>query len=71
MKQKRKLLPNLYKEQKVMKLTNEEVAAYLGINRSTYYRLRQTDGFRTSQVRTLCSLFGKDFEYLFARGDGE
>lgn len=66
-----KLLPNLHKEQQAMKLTDEEVAGYLGINRSTYYRLRQTDSFKISQVRMLCNLFKKNFEYLFARGDGE
>lgn len=60
------MYPNLDAEQARRKMTDEAVAAKLGMKRAAYNRRKQTGRFLASECLTLCKLFGCTFDYLFA-----
>jgi len=60
------VFPNIIGEQAIKKLTNQQVADYLGISRVTYEQKKRSGRFTPVQCKKLCDLYGKTFEYLFA-----
>ena len=63
--------PNLNAEQARKGLTNQKVADKLGLSRTSYEIKKKSGRFVVAEVKTLCSLFGCDFPYLFdSESDG-
>ena len=60
------MFPNINAEQARIGKTNSEVAAFLGISRSTYENKKKNGNFNRAECIKLIELFGKPFEYLFA-----
>ena len=56
---------NLQAEQARRKMTNQDVANYLGISRNTYEQKKRSGRFIPSECIKLCELFDCAFEYLF------
>lgn len=63
------MFPNLDAEQARRRLTDEAVAAMIGMKRSTYNRKKQTERFLVDECLKLCKIFSCSFEYLFATDD--
>lgn len=59
------MLINLCAEQSRLRLTNQQMADYLSVSRSTYEKKKRNGNFEVSQVNKLCKLFGCSFDYLF------
>lgn len=59
------MFPNLQAEQARNKMTNQQVADYLGISRRTYEQKKTSGRFVVSECNRLCVLFKCDFPYLF------
>lgn len=57
---------NLNAEQARLGMTDEEVAQRIGISRSSYISKKNSGKFTVPQIRMLLTLFGVEFEYLFA-----
>lgn len=57
---------NLEAEQARLKLTNVDVAAILGMSRTTYEQKKKTGKFNRTEIVALLTLFNAEFEYLFA-----
>ena len=57
---------NLDAEQSRRKMTNFQVAEYLGISRVTYENKKKNGLFTRPQIVRLIRLFDCTFEYLFA-----
>lgn len=60
------MFPNLQAEQARKKMTNQQVANYLGISRRTYEQKKQSGRFLAIECNYLCTLFQCEFAYLFA-----
>lgn len=60
------MFPNLQAEQARKKMTNQQVANYLGISRRTYEQKKQSGRFLAIECNHLCKLFQCEFTYLFA-----
>ena len=60
------MFPNLQAEQARRKMTNQQVADYLGVTRRTYEQKKSSGRFVAVECNRLCSLFKSDFSYLFA-----
>lgn len=58
--------PNLDAEQARKGVSDGEVASHLGIARESYNRKKKNLGFNFLEIRSLCTYFGKQFDYLFA-----
>lgn len=56
---------NLDAEQARNKLSNQEVAEYLGISRQSYESKKKNGNFKYSEISRLLDLFKVSFEYLF------
>lgn len=56
---------NIEAEQARKKLTNGDVAEYLGISRGSYERKKKNGYFTTIEAKLLIRLFDRPFEYLF------
>lgn len=56
---------NLDAEQARLKMTNSDVADYLGISRVSYENKKKTGKFTAIEAKKMCELFGCTFEYLF------
>lgn len=57
---------NLIAEQARARLTNQQVANYLGVSRPGYEAKKRTGRFNALECSKLCRLFGCEFEYLFS-----
>jgi DNA-binding XRE family transcriptional regulator len=60
---------NLEAEQARNGFTNQTVAIKLGISRVSYEKKKKTGKFTTFEIKSLCRLFKKSFDYLFATDD--
>lgn len=60
---------NLDAEQARMRLSNGDVAEYLGLSRVSYERKKKTGRFTMEESKSLCRLFKCKFEYLFHTDD--
>lgn len=60
------MFPNLQAEQARKKMTNQQVANYLGISRRSYEQKKQSGRFIAMECNCLCALFQCEFDYLFA-----
>ena len=56
---------NLDAEQARLKLTDQKVADKLGISRVSYVNKKKTGKFTTMEIKALCKLFIRKFDYLF------
>ncbi len=56
---------NLEAEQARYGLTNQVVAKQLGISRVSYENKKRTGKFTTFEIKILCKLFNRKFDYLF------
>ena len=56
---------NLDAEQARLKLTDQKVADKLGISRVSYVNKKKTGKFTTMDIKALCKLFSRKFDYLF------
>ena len=56
---------NLDAEQARLKLTDQKVADKLGISRVSYVNKKKTGKFTTMEIKGLCKLFSRKFDYLF------
>ncbi len=56
---------NLDAEQARLKLTDQKVADKLGISRVSYVNKKKTGKFTTMEIKVLCKLFSRKFDYLF------
>lgn len=57
---------NLEAEQARNKMTNQDVANYLGLSRNTYEQKKRSGRFIPAECIKLCDLFNCAFDYLFA-----
>lgn len=60
---------NIEAEQARKKLTNADVAEYLGIARGSYERKKRNGYFTTIEAKLLMRLFNCPFDYLFEASD--
>lgn len=56
---------NLRAEQARLDLTDADMGKKLGITREAYIKKKKNGFFTLSEIRTMLSLFGASFEYLF------
>lgn len=61
---------NLQAEQARKNMTNQQVADFLGMSRVSYEKKKQTGKFIVTEISKLCTLFGCNYEYLFAIDNG-
>ena len=59
------MCPNLDAEQARQRMTNLDVANYLGISRVSYENKKKTRKFNVKEAKKLTELFKVDFDYLF------
>lgn len=57
---------NLEAEQARYGYTNQAVADCLGISRVSYEKKKKSGKFTTHEIKKLCKLFKRKFDYLFA-----
>lgn len=62
---------NLEAEQARNGMTNTDVANKLGISRVSYENKKKTGKFTTFEIKTLCRLFRRKFDYLFETQNSE
>jgi DNA-binding XRE family transcriptional regulator len=60
------MFPNLEAEQARARMTNSQMAAHLGISRTTYENKKKSGLFNRPEIVALLKLFGCSFDYLFA-----
>ncbi|HIR05127.1 MAG TPA: hypothetical protein IAB28_04085 [Candidatus Copromonas faecavium] len=60
---------NLEAEQARFGLTNQNVADKLGISRVSYESKKKSGKFTTKEIKVLCKLFKRGFDYLFAEDE--
>lgn len=58
--------PRIIGEQAIKKLTNQQVADYLGISKTAYEQKKRSGRFLPDQCSKLCELYGLSFEELFS-----
>lgn len=56
---------NLEAEQARNAFTNQDVATQLGISRVSYENKKKSGKFTTFEIKLLCQLFSRKFDYLF------
>lgn len=56
---------NLNAEQARLGYTNSYVASELGISRVSYESKKKTGKFTTPEIKKLCKMFKRGFDYLF------
>lgn len=56
---------NLRAEQARLDLTDADMGKKLGITREAYIKKKKSGFFTLAEIRTMLSLFGVSFEYLF------
>ena len=59
------MFPNLNAEQARQSLSNQEMAVIIGVSRRSFEKKKKDGKFVLSEIKKLCSHFGKSFEYLF------
>lgn len=60
------MFPNLRAEQARRSMSNQQVADHLGICRNSYESKVKTGKFTVEEIRALCRLFRRGFDYLFS-----
>ncbi len=59
------MFKNLEAEQARHRMSNAQMAEYLGMNRGTYESKKKTGKFQLSEIVKLLELFNSEFNYLF------
>lgn len=63
------MYPNLLGQKAFRKMTNDDMAAVIGVNRTTYEAKIRSGRFVVSECDAFCRYFNKPFEFLFATED--
>lgn len=63
------MFPNLNAEQARRGMTDEMVAAAIGMKRAAYNRKKLSGRFLVDESLKLCKVFNCNFEYLFSTDD--
>ena len=61
------MFPNLLGQKAARHLTDEDMAAIIGISRTAYQAKKKSGRFTAEECHKFCTYFGKSFEYLFAK----
>lgn len=64
------MYPNLLGQKAARGLTDDDMAAIIGISRTAYGSKKKSGRFTPEECHAYCRYFGKSFEYLFAK-DGD
>ena len=64
------MYPNLLGQKAARGLTDDDMAAIIGISRTAYGSKKKSGRFPAKECRAYCRYFGKPFEYLFSE-DGD
>lgn len=60
------MYPNLLGQKAAQGLTDDDMAAIIGISRTAYQSKKKSGRFTVGECHKFCHYFGKSFEYLFA-----
>ena len=60
------MFPNLLGQKAFHKLSNEDMANIIHVNRTTYEAKIRSGRFTVSECKLSCRFFKKDFDFLFA-----
>lgn len=60
------MFPNLLGQKAFYKMSNDDMAAVIGVNRTTYESKMKSGRFVVSECNAYCRYFKKPFEFLFA-----
>ena len=63
------MYPNLLGQKAYHRMSNDDMAKVIGVNRATYESKIKSGRFVTSECAAFCRYFKKDFEFLFATED--
>lgn len=63
------MFPNLLGQKAFRKMSNEDMANVIGVNRTTYESKMRSGRFIASECDAYCKFFDKPFAYLFATED--
>lgn len=64
------MFPNLLGMKAYHHMSNEDMAKVIGLSRNAYEQKIRSGRFTPLECRAFCLFFKKDFDYLFAPGDG-
>lgn len=64
------MFPNLLGQKAYRGLTDEDMAAIIGVSRNAWQQKVKSGRFTPQECKALCDYFGKSFAYLFA-SDGD
>lgn len=63
------MFPNLLGQKAYHRMTNEDMAKVIGVNRATYESKIKSGRFIASECDAYCKFFNKEFNFLFATED--
>lgn len=63
------MFPNLLGQKAYSHMTDEDMAAVIGISRNAYQQKIKSGRFTPEECKKYCEHFGKTFDFLFATND--
>ena len=60
------MFPNLLGQKSYHHMTDDDMAAVIGVSRNSYQQKIKSGRFTPDECKTFCAHFDKRFEYLFA-----
>ena len=63
------MFPNLLGQKAVRHMSNDDMAAVIGVSRNSYESKVVSGKFTAVECKKFCTHFDKSFEYLFATDD--
>lgn len=60
------MFPNLLGQKLFHKMTDDDMAAVIGVSRNAYQQKMRSGRFTPEECKAFCAHFEKRFEYLFA-----
>ena len=63
------MFPNLLGQKAYHRMTDEDMAAVIGVSRNSYLQKIKSGRFTPDECKAFCVFFGKRFDYLFADND--
>lgn len=65
------MFPNLLGQKAYHHMTDDEMAAVIGVSRNAYQQKMKSGRFTPEECKAYCNHFGKRFEYLFADNEDD
>lgn len=65
------MFPNLLGQKAFHRMTDDDMAAVIGISRNSYQQKIKSGRFTADECKAFCNYFGKRFEYLFASDEDD